>query len=253
MEKLEKLNYDTVILGGTLEALIHSYVEGIPLIMVNPQIPFYRDADSTGLNKSAVWRRLSFYLSYAGLNPLEQKAANYSIEDNVISVIGKKPYKIQFAYNNIIRYDTIEETEKLRVFDYIHVINLKTEHQDTLKLINTGEDFINHFIDKIHNSILDIAAVSYLTQAQINDEAYGEVYARLKATQVLQNAGITGFKEIRKDSHYKKYHYIKTKTLKREVIYDNQAKENKLLSERKETKSDLMKNITKIFGTPYAN
>ena len=40
MEKLEKLTYDTIILGGTLEALVHSYIEGIPLIMVNPQIPF---------------------------------------------------------------------------------------------------------------------------------------------------------------------------------------------------------------------
>jgi hypothetical protein len=253
MEKLEKLNYDTVILGGTLEALIHSYVEGLPLIMVNPQIPFYRDVDPSGLNKSSVWRRLSYYLSYAGLNPMEQKAANYSIEDNCISVIGKRPYKIQFTYNNIIRYDVIEPTEKLRVFDYIHVINLKIEHQEKLKSINTGEDFINHFIHKIHNSILDIAAVSYLTQEQLSSEEYGEVYARLKATQVLQQNDITGFKEIRKDSHHKKFHYIKTKTLKREFIFDNRQKEDILLLERKETKSELMKKITKIFGTPYAD
>ena len=40
MKNIDNLEYDTIILGGTLEALIHSYVEGIPLIMVNPQIPF---------------------------------------------------------------------------------------------------------------------------------------------------------------------------------------------------------------------
>jgi hypothetical protein len=28
MERLDKLTYDTIILGGTLEALVHSYVEG---------------------------------------------------------------------------------------------------------------------------------------------------------------------------------------------------------------------------------
>jgi hypothetical protein len=254
MIKLDVLEYDTIILGGTLEALIHSYVEGIPLIMVNPQIPFYRDIDSEGLNKSSVWRRLSFYLSYAGLNPIGDKASNYRFdEDNVITIFGKLPYKIEIKYNNIIRYDQIKPTEKLRVFDYIHVLNLRLEHQHILKNINTSSDFINHFLDNIDNKITNIAAVSYLTSEQTQQEGYSEIYARLKTVEILEKNGILGFIETTKDKNLNKLHKIKTKTIKREILHNNEELENLILSQRKQTKNSYLKSITDIFGNPYAN
>ena len=90
MKKLDSLEYDTIVLGGTLEALIHSYVEGIPLIMVNSQISFYRDVDPLGSNKAKTWRKLNYYLSYAGLNPFGEKAGTYRFdEENTLTVFGK--------------------------------------------------------------------------------------------------------------------------------------------------------------------
>ena len=253
MEKLEKLTYDTIVVGGTLEALIHSYVEGIPLIMVNPQLPFYRDTDPTGLNKNLVWRRLSFYLSYAGLNPLSDKASSYRFdEENILTIFAKLPYKIQIKYDNIIRYDQIKPSEKMRVFDYIHVLNLRTEHQERLKNINTSDDFINHFLANIDDKITNIAAISYLTSEQIQKENYGEIYARLKTVEVLEKNGILGFMEITKDGKSTKLHKIKTKTIKREILYDNEFLENSILLERKETKNKYLKSITDMFGNPYA-
>jgi len=252
MEKLEKLNYDTIILGGTLEALIHSYVDGIPLIMVNPQIPFYRDLDPTGLNKNLVWRRLSFFLSYAGLNPLSDKSGTYRFdEDNILTIFGKSPYKIEIKYNNIIRYDQIQPTEKIRVFDYIKVENLRKEHQEILKSINTGKDFVNHFLDNIENVMINVAAVSYLTQQQLNNEEYSEVYARLKATTILQESGIIGRIESLSNGA-NRTHKIKTTTLKREILFDTSQKENELLSQKKITKDKNLKKITDMLGNPYA-
>ena len=254
MIKLQRINYDTIILGGTLQALMHSYTEGIPLIMVNAQVPFYKDIDPSGLNKSAIWRRLAFHLSYAGLNPVEQKAASYRLEqDNIVSIMGKTPYKVEFGYNNIIRYDEIQPTEKLRVFDYFKVINMRAEHQKILKSINTGEDFVNHFVDKIDGILSNIATVSYLTEEQIKNEAYSEVHARLKATEVLKMNDITGFRETRKDRNHKKYHYIKTKTIKREVMFDRAEEEDKLLMQRTDTKNPNLIKISDLFGTPYAD
>lgn len=252
MEKLEKLSYDTIVLGGTLEALIHSYVEGIPLIMVNPQIPFYRDLDPLGSNKARTWSKLSYYLSYAGLNPIGQKASNYRFdEDNILTIFGKTAYKIEIQYKNIIRYDQIQITEKLRVLDYIKIDNIQTPDIEIIKNINTGDDFVNHFYTMINDKITEIAAISSLTQEQINNEGYSEVYARLKSTEVLKSNGIVGRVEQLKKGC--RTHKIKTTTLHRQILSDTREQEDKILMERKQTKSPLMKKITDMLGSPYVN
>ncbi len=252
MESLEKIDYDTLILGGTLEALIHSYVEGIPLIMVNPQMPFYRDIDPGGLNKSLVWSKLSYYLSYAGLNPLADKAGNYRIEeDNIITVFGKIPYKVQFGYKNVFRYDQIKPTDKLRVLDHINTECLVGEDVDKVGNINTGEDFVGSFYTRINNKINHLIAISSLTQEQVSSEEYGEVYARLKTVEVLKNHGILGRYEDLRDGT-KRLHYLKTKTIKREILFDTRESEDAILMERKETQDPRLKKIVDIFGSPYA-
>jgi hypothetical protein len=252
MEKLEKLNYDTVILGGTLEALIHSYVEGLPLIMVNPQIPFYRDVDPLGANKARIWRKLSYYLSYAGLNPIGQKAGSYRLDDdNVVTVFGKTAYKVEIHNKELIRYDQAQNTEKLRVFDYIKIENIQLPDIEIINKININDDFINNFYTMIEGRATEVAAISSLTQKQLNDERYSEVYARLKATEVLKHHGIIGRVEQLKKGC--RTHKIKTTTLKREVLFDTQQQEDKILMERKQTKSSLMKKVTDMLGNPYVD
>lgn len=252
MEKLEKLSYDAIVLGGTLEALIHSYVEGIPLIMVNPQIPFYRDIDPLGSNKATTWSKFSYYLSYAGLNPIGQKAGSYRFdEDNVITIFGKSAYKIQIQYKNIIRYDQIQPTEKLRVLDYIKVENIQSTDIETINKINTAENFVNHFYTMIDGNMTKLAAISSLTQEQVNSENYSEVYARLKTVEVLKNNGIIGRVEQLKKGC--RTHKIKTITLHRDVLFDTRQQEDELLNQRKPTKSLLMKKVTDMLGSPYVN
>lgn len=253
MEKLEKLNYDTVILGGTLEALIHSYVEGIPLIMVNPQIPFYRDVDPLGSNKSRTWRKISYYLSYSGLNPIGQKAGSYRVndEEKLITVFGKTAYKIDIQYKDLIRYEQVQATEKLRVFDYIKLENIQSSHIETINRINTNDDFVNHFYTMIEGRATEVAAISSLSQQQLNDEGYGEVYARLKATEVLKSHGIVGRVEQLKKGC--RTHKLKTTILKREVLFDLREQEDNILMQRKETKSPLMKKVTDMLGSPYVD
>jgi hypothetical protein len=252
MNKLDVIEYDTIILGGTLEALIHSYVEGIPLIMVNPQLPFYRDIDPTGLNKNLAWRRLSYYLSYAGLNPIGDKAGSYRFdEDNILTIFGKIAYKVEIKYNNIVRYDEVKPTEKLRVLDSIKIENIQSQDIQTINKINTGEDFINQFYTLIDGKLSQLIAVSYLTQNQLNKESYSEVYARLKATEVLKNHGVVGrFESLPNGSG--RTHRIKTTILKREVLFDTRISEDSILMERKQTKDNKLKKITEMLGNPYA-
>jgi len=250
--KLEKLEYDTIVLGGTLEALIHSYVEGIPLIMVNPQIPFHLDNDPRGSNKERIWSKLSYYLSYAGLNPIGLKAGNYRLdEDKKITIFGKTAYKVEIQYKNIFRYDEIQPTEKLRVFDYIKLENIQSSNIQTINNIKTNEDFINSFYTMINERMSDIVSISSLTQAQLNSEEYGIVVARMKTEDVLKKNGIVGRVEQLKKGC--RTHRLKTTTLKREYIFDTREQEDKILIERKETKSDQMKKITDMLGSPYVD
>jgi hypothetical protein len=250
MKKLDSLEYDTIVLGGTLEALIHSYVEGMPLIMVSPQIPFYRDVDPLGSNKARTWSKLSYYLSYAGLNPIGQKAGTYRFdENNIITIFGKTAYKVQIQYNNIIRYDQVQPTEKLRVLDYIKLENIQLPEVQIINQINTGDDFVNHFYTMIENRSTEIAAISSLTQEQVNSEEYGEIYARLKTTEVLKSHGIIGRVEQLKKGC--RTHKLKTFTLRRDILLDTRQQEDKILIQRIETKNSLMKKITDMLGSPY--
>lgn len=252
MNKLESLEYDTIVLGGTLEALIHSYVEGIPLIMVNPQIPFHLDNDPHGFNKERIWSKLSYYLSYAGLNPIGLKAGNYRLdEDNKITIFGKTTYKVEIQYKEVIRYDQIQPTEKLRVFDFIKLENIQLPDIQTINNIKTNEEFIDSFYTMIGGRASDVVAISSLTQEQVNSEEYSVVYARMKTEDLLKKSGIIG--RIEKMKNRSRIHKLKTTTLKREYIFDTRKQEDTILSERRETKSSQMKKITEMLGSPYVD
>jgi hypothetical protein len=85
---------------------------------------------------------------------------------------------------------------------------------------------------------------------EIIKEEYSEIYARLKAVDMLKSAGVFGFIENKKEGGIRK-HLIKATSLKREVIYDKVEEENKILQERKETKNPILQKITNTLGSPY--
>ena len=172
-------------------------------------------------------------------------------EDNILTVFGKSAYKVEIKYNNIFRYDEIKPTEKLRVLDSIKAENILTTDIETINKINTGEDFITEFYTMINNKISELIAVSHLTQEQLKQESYSEVYARLKATEVLKEHGVVGRYEPLSNGSGRT-HKIKTSILKREILLDTKEVEDKILMERKETKDNNLKKITQMLGNPYA-
>jgi hypothetical protein len=195
---------------------------------------------------------LSYYLSYAGLNPVGEKAINYRFdEDNILTIFGKTAYKVEIKYNNIIRYDEIKPTQKLRVLDTIKVENIQSQDIEVINKINTGEDFITEFYTMIDNKISQMTAVSYLTNEQLKEENYSEVYARLKATEVLKNYGVVGrFEPLSNGSG--RTHKIKTSIIKRQILFDTRKAEDQLLIQRKQTRDNKLKKITEMLGNPYA-
>ena len=121
--------------------------------------------------------------------------------------------------------------------------------EETINKINTGEDFITEFYTMINNKISELIAVSHLTQEQLKQESYSEVYARLKATEVLKQHGVVGRYEPLSNGSGRT-HKIKTSILKREILFDTKDLEDKILIERKETKDNNLKKITQMLGNP---
>jgi hypothetical protein len=145
----------------------------------------------------------------------------------------------------------MKPTEKLRVLDSIKIENIQPKDIEIINKINTGEDFITEFYTMINNKMSELIAVSHLTNQQLKEENYSEVYARLKATEVLKNNGVVGrFEPLSNGSG--RTHKIKTSIIKREVLFDTKLVEDQVLMERKETKDNKLKKITEMLGNPYA-
>ena len=103
----------------------------------------------------------------------------------------------------------------------------------------------------VNKKISELIAVSHLTQEQLKQENYSEVYARLKATEVLKNYGVVGrFEPLSNGSG--RTHKIKTSIIKRDILFDTKLAEDQILMQRKETKDNKLKKITEMLGNPYA-
>jgi hypothetical protein len=94
--------YDKIIIGSSVSALLYSYFNNIPAIFTNIEKPKFFErfslntnfnhlglntADSNqtiGIPKYHIWGRLVYLLSYAGLLPLSDKAISIRLEDESI-------------------------------------------------------------------------------------------------------------------------------------------------------------------------
>lgn len=246
---MEKLNYDTVILGGNLESLIRSFYNNIPIILVNPKIPPISQQTSWGLSKRILWERLSFILSFAGLNPCSQKISSYRIEDgNNIKLFGKTPYSYSISYNNLVNCDIDETNNRCAVVDNFKILNLSYKLMYVFSELNTGDEFINNIrISAVRNNMRG-TATSYLTQEQVKSELYTETYARLKIENLLKENGMTGkyIGTIREPV----FKPLKIDLLNREV-YPYDQSENELIDKKLLPSNPYLLKCIKIFGNPY--
>ena len=125
------LEYDKIVIGSSVSALLYSYFNNIPAIFTNIKKPkfFERfslnvDFNQLGFNttisnlamadynqtigvpKYYIWGRLIYLLSYAGLLPLSDKAISIRLEDkSILRVATEYSRFVKFKFNQLLVFN----------------------------------------------------------------------------------------------------------------------------------------------------
>mgnify|MGYP003135624502 FL=1 len=237
MSELERHIYqkDTIVIGGSLQALLYAYIHELPTIYVEEKIPFRFDETKhvnlahIGLDpdqpysNSELWARLKFFLGLAGLLPMSDKAASIRVNDNQLSVVTKRSRNIKFNFNKLVVFDdeevfglpTIKKktAEKSRVLDWV---NVRSGCSHSILHLHSDGEFVKDIIfyptDRSDNrNLKDLVAVSYLTEEQINDFNYSDTMAKFKIIEMMKDAGIRGARNGRDVNNPERFKYYAIK------------------------------------------
>ena len=197
--------FDEIVIGGTLDAAIYSYVNSVPLFFIKPEPPFKLELYSDGTPKAEAYKKLMFSLSLSGYNMTSNNLSSIRIVDNMarLTTGNSALIKVLFKRATVLSemgLSNIEPPEsnceaKFKVFDWFSVRKGMTHGHDK---ISTESCFVEniHFypserIDGRHDK-KDLVAVSTMTQEQLLDIDYSEIYVKFKVIDLMETAGIKG-------------------------------------------------------------
>jgi hypothetical protein len=227
-EGIEKHIYehDTVIIGESIDALLHSFINDIPIIYnIHSPPPYFDLYDICPFNyngdlydrirrdlsletdivpKIDVWNYISSILGLKGLSPLSDKVKTIRIQDNLLKIFTNNSKVVKFRFNNLVIFDDrnvegipepYEKTkEKYRVLDWYKVLS-GCIHENHRLADTCREDFVKdiYFYPSERNpKFKHLVAVSYMTEEQLTDPDYSEIYIRYKILDMMEKAGISG-------------------------------------------------------------
>ena len=273
--KLDKhtYQYDTIVIGGGLNAKIYAYYAKCPCICGNYTSPFRFDMlqeevvqGLPGQNKNSLqsWETLNFILSLSGQLPMGDKATSLNIRDNVIKSTTKDSRLAKFEFNKLVVFDDtnvyglplIKEKKigKSRVLDWF---NVRSGMEHEYDLLETQDGFIRKVIfypsDRFGNQASgrvrkDLVAVSFLEEDQVKDFEYSDTMARFKILQMMKDAGIKGARNGRDMNNPETYRYYspKIEATQREIIPDvtNYYEEDERFEFRYDTADELIKQFS---------
>ena len=249
--------FDEVVIGNSLPALIYSYLNSKPLIYNESSAPYFFEffdagfeldklqidqegyelngADSietVGHPKLKVWEHLMFTLSLSGHIPFSNKVSTIRIEnDNILKITTKKFRVVRLKYKKLTIFDSrsIEglptpekQTNLFKVIDWVDVKSGMMHEYDYIK---TDSDFVKEiyfypstrFVGSIGRK--DLVSVSYLKKYQLENFENSDTYVKFKILKLMKAAGIRGARNGRDFKNPEKYKYyaVKIEPRKREV------------------------------------
>ncbi len=227
------LFFDRLVLGGSLESLLYSFVTETPIVISTPIVPFELETmdydeefkflgyeNKREIYKSEMWDRLSFILSMAGLVMMPNTIKNVRKEDNKLVFTTQGNSRTTVTYNNLMSYDKIDENI-MHVYDWF---DIKSGSKIALNSIDDNGEFVKriYFYNSkrvgAKNHSKDLVTYSKINKEEIYDYEKSESFCRLKTIQMMKDAGLRG-----KPNGYNKrgtalYYAIKLEHTHREVI-----------------------------------
>ena len=248
---MRKILHDKVVIGTSLNAVIYSFLNDLPLLFNDikkpSQVEYLNKTDvpiigelpsreirtldevrPVGPSKLEVWNRLCFLMSLAGKIPFADKISSIRIneEEKELKVITNNSRSIIIHCHQVIIFDdkniaglpipirVTNDEDKRRVLDWISVRSGMIHPCDR---IETTSSFVNciHFYpsDRIdgNHDRKDLVAVSYLTKEQLNNIEYSDLFVRYKVLDLMKKAGIRGRRNGRDVNNPGKYKYYAIK------------------------------------------
>ena len=279
--------YDDVVIGSSLSALIFAYINDYPVLFTDVDVPFrfdylspkhtpigvpceartllsFNDEMEVGTRKQILWDRLFFLLSLKGLIPLSNlcKTVRYDGKSIVCSNEYSKIFEASFVNCHyfgdsnaagFVRKNKLDEHSYI-CYDYI-AFNSGGKHE--IDYIYTDDDFISevwfYSSDRIDGNtpVRDACAVSELTRQQLQDFDYSETMARFKTLKVMKDNGMRGKQNGYTKKGTPRHYDFRTTSIERQTHrkYD----ESRALSSRIEVKAPdeegLLKSLLDAPGT----
>lgn len=239
-------SYDTIVVGGGLNALLYSFYTGYPCIFVKPDPPFRLDICDEkhdfgflhlrSPSQREAWERLILILGLSGQLPMTNRASSLNIRDNLLKVTTPNSRLGRFEFKKLIIFSdhavhglplVQEQVEsKYRVLDWF---NVRSGMEHSYDALDDDSDFISriHFYpserfgnQKTERIRKDLVAVSFLDREQLDDFDYSDTMAKFKIISMMKDAGIKGARNG-KDTYNPdlyRYYSVKIEATEREII-----------------------------------
>ena len=251
------LEYNKIVIGSCLRALIFALNNSCPVFFTKPQKPFRFDflepeadlsflkvpheapkslmtfgaEEKIGIPKEILWERLIFLLSMDGKVPLSNLCEKMRYDGSRVVCSNEYSKIMEFKFNECFYFgdkNSIGFVEKTNLdedayicYDYI-AFNSGGKHE--IDYINTDDDFVSkiwfYSSDRIDGNtpVRDACAVSRLTHKQLLDFDFSETMARFKTLKVMKDNGMRGkFNGYTKKGTPRHYNF-RTTSIRRETI-----------------------------------
>lgn len=242
--KEHKYQWDGVIVGYSLSALIYAFYTGMPVVGYMSSIPwhfeklrFKIDLSDYGMGKDTLeyqiemWNRLYMLLSMGGQLPFADNAATIRLEEKSLVVSTDNRSRIvRVQYNKVWVFDddriegmpAVEEPcEDYRVADWFDVRS-GMKHGES-KLMDPAEDFVRNIyfypserLHGNHKDKKDLCSESFLHESRLDDFEHSPTYARFKIVDAMTSMGIHGARKGIGSNGKPKYCAIKIEFDRRE-------------------------------------
>jgi hypothetical protein len=220
--------YDEIVIGGSLSALLYSFYKSKPVIFVKPQKPLFFESHTVDL-----WAKTNFLLNLSGLMPCQENVSAIRIDkdEKILKVVTDNSRMAKFKFESLRVFDDqevlglgdpAEQVKNYMVLDWMNVLSGMAHEHDVLE---SGDDFVNKVyfypskrMDRSKDR-KDAVAISFLNDQQLKDFEYSDTYARFKTLAMMKEAGIRGARNGKDPNRPGKYKYyaLKIETAHRDV------------------------------------
>lgn len=260
---ITEYHFDKINIGGSLECLLHSFINNEQVLLIKPlypfeleEMPYHTNLKFLGydnnriIRKSEMWDRLSFLLSMSGQIIFPNIIKSFRTDKNRFILVTEFNKRVCITTDETNVWEEPIE-DYVNVYDWFHVRS--GNNHSLTKIKDKRHDFIHtiHFYQANRvgtNGITkDICAESRLLTQEVTEPDYSEGIARLKTIKMMKDKGIkgqsNGYSKSGKTNHYA----IKIEHTHREIIHDYlplRTIEEILTDKREEGKAwELAKNL----------